>query len=66
VKDPQARRFSNPEVAIKHFARTERPFFKHRSNDRRKFIRQGPFGSGIVKQIHFPLVKAFPPVPYCQ
>jgi hypothetical protein len=27
VKDPQTRRLSNPEVATKHLARTERPFF---------------------------------------
>jgi hypothetical protein len=47
VRDWQANRLSNPELATKHLARTERPFFKHGANCSRKVIRQGPAGPGI-------------------
>jgi hypothetical protein len=66
VMDPQTRRPSNLEVATKHLARTEWPFFKHRANCSRNIIRQEPSGPGIVKQIRSPLVKMSPPPLHCQ
>jgi hypothetical protein len=49
MKDPQAPRLSNQEVARKQLVRTERPFFKHRPNCGKKIVRQGPSGPEIVK-----------------
>jgi hypothetical protein len=54
VKDPQARRLSNPEVMTKHPAQTEQSSFKHRTNISRKIICQGSPGPGIVRQIRSP------------
>jgi hypothetical protein len=51
LKDPQAGRLSNPEVATKHLVRTGRPFFKQRPNCSRKVTRQRLSGPGIVKPI---------------
>jgi hypothetical protein len=66
VKEPQARRRSNPEVATKHLAQTEQTFFKHRDNCSHKIIHQGLFESGTVKQIRSLLVKASPPLLHCR
>jgi hypothetical protein len=54
MNDPQARRLPNPEVATKHLARTERPFFKHRANCSRNIICQ--FVKGEI-------MRAFPDSP---
>jgi hypothetical protein len=62
VKDQQALRVSNLEVAKKHLVRTERLFGKHKANCFTKIVRQEPSGPGIVKQICSPLVKAAPPL----
>jgi hypothetical protein len=66
VRDPKARRLSNPEVATQYPARTERSFFKHRANCFTKIIRQGSSGPGIVKLVRSPLVKASPPLLHCR
>jgi hypothetical protein len=61
VNDLQSRGLSNPEIATKHLARTERPFFKHRGNCSRNIIHQEPSGLGIVRENRSPLVKESPP-----
>jgi hypothetical protein len=62
VKDPEARRGSNPEVAINCITRTKRNFCQHGANCFTKIIPQRPFGPGIVRPIRSPLLKAFPSV----
>jgi hypothetical protein len=54
VDDPQGRPRSNPEVATKHLARTERPFFKHRANCSHKAVCQGPSEPRTVKRSFLP------------
>jgi hypothetical protein len=66
LKDPQARRLSNPEVATKHHTRNEWLFCKHRANGPRKIICQGRSEPEIAKKISSPLMKVYPLLLHCQ
>jgi hypothetical protein len=58
LKNPQACCFSNPEVATKHLARTERLSYKDGTNYFTKNSCQEPSGPRIVKKIRSFLLKA--------
>jgi hypothetical protein len=58
VKSSQARRFPNPEVPAKHFARSERSFFKHRLDCLTKIASQVSSRHRIIKQVSSSFLKA--------
>jgi hypothetical protein len=61
VKNPQARRFPNPEVPTKHLVRTERSFFKYRVDCLTKIASQEPSRPRIIKQVSSSFLKALAP-----
>jgi hypothetical protein len=62
VKDPHARRRSNPEIATNPFAQTEQPFCKHEANCFTKIVLQSPSGPRSIKHIRSPLLKTSAPL----